>query len=91
MYIHLGENTVINTADIIAIIDLDNTTVSKTTRDFLTRMEKEGKVVNVTEELPRSGVICNKNGKETVYISQISPQTLQKRFVNEKIIYNSIG
>ncbi|MBQ2754249.1 MAG: DUF370 domain-containing protein [Clostridia bacterium] len=91
MYIHLGENTVINTADIVAIIDLDNTTVSKTTRDFLTKMEKEGKVVNVTEELPRSGVICNKNGKETVYISQISPQTLQKRFESEKIIYNSIG
>ncbi len=91
MYIHLGENTVINTADIVAIIDLDNTTVSKTTRDFLTKMEKEGKVVNVTEELPRSGVICNKNGQETVYISQISPQTLQKRFESEKIIYNSIG
>ncbi|MBO7209375.1 MAG: DUF370 domain-containing protein [Clostridia bacterium] len=91
MYIHLGENTVINTGDIVSIIDLDNTTVSKITRDFLTKMEKEGKVVNVTDELPRSAVICNKNGKETVYISQISPQTLQKRFVNEKIIYNSIG
>ena len=91
MYIHLGENTVINTGDIVAIIDLDNTTVSKTTRDFLTKMEKEGRVVNVTEELPRSAVICKSKGTETVYISQISPQTLQKRFDSEKIIYNSIG
>lgn len=91
MYIHLGENTVINTGDIIAIIDLDNTTVSKATREFLTKMEKEGKVVNVTEELPRSAVICKKENKETLYISQISPQTLQKRFISEKIIYNSIG
>lgn len=86
MFIHLGENTVINTNEIVAIIDLDNTTVSKTTRDFLTTMEKQGKVVNVTDELPRSAVICKNKNKETVYISQISPQTLQKRFESGKII-----
>ena len=86
MFIHLGENTVINTNEIVAIIDLDNTTVSKITRDFLTTMEKQGKVVNVTDELPRSAVICKNKNKNTVYISQISPQTLQKRFESGKII-----
>lgn len=85
MFIHLGEDTVINTKEIVTIIDLDNTTVSKITRDYLTQATKEKIVINVSEELPRSAVICEKKGKKTVYISQISPQTLQKRFISGKI------
>ena len=85
MFIHLGENTVINSKDVITIIDLDSTTVSKITRDFLSEATKEKIVINVSEELPRSAVICEKKGKKTVYISQISPQTLQKRLIKGKL------
>lgn len=85
MFIHLGENTVINSKEVITIIDLDSTTTSKITRDFLTQATKEKIVINVSEELPRSAVICEKNGKKTVYISQISPQTLQKRLIKGKL------
>lgn len=80
MYIHLGESTVVNVRDVVAIIDLDHTTVSKSTRDFLTQAEKSGCVVNVSEELPKSAVICMMEGVMRVYISQISPATLQKRY-----------
>ena len=80
MYIHLGESTVVNVRDVVAIIDLDYTTVSKSTRDFLTQAEKSGCVVNVSEELPKSAVICMMEGVMRVYISQISPATLQKRY-----------
>ncbi len=85
MFIHLGENTVINSKEIITIIDLDSTTVSKITRDFLSGATKEKIVVNVSDELPKSAVICEKKGKRTVYISQISPKTLQKRLAKGKI------
>ena len=84
MYIHLGSNTVVNIKDVIAIIDMDKTTISKNTRDFLTYAQKNGMVINVSEELPKSAVICNYKGENRVYISQISPATLQGRYSREK-------
>lgn len=81
MYLHLGQSTVVTTKSIIGIFDMDNTTVMKSTRDYLTKSEKEGEVVNVSYELPKSFVVCtDKNSKnKKVYISQISPATLVKR------------
>ena len=61
------------------IFDMDECTVSKKTRDYLTAAEKRGRVVNVSFELPKSFVVCEKNGKITVYISQLSSKTLIKR------------
>ena len=79
MYLHLGENTAIRTESVVAILDIDNITVNKNGREFLNNAEKHGMVVYITEELPKSAVICEKNGVKTVYISQLSPVTLQKR------------
>ena len=80
MYLHLGQDTVVKTDTVIGIFDLDNATVSKKTRDFLTWAEKDGKFVNVTYKLPKSFIVCNDKGKTKVYISQISSVTLLKRF-----------
>lgn len=79
MYIHLGGDFVVNENNIIGIFDLEKTTVSKTTRDFLSNAEKNKKVVNVSYELPKSFILTNKSNKNKVYISQISPNTLTKR------------
>lgn len=79
MYLHLGENTVVTTKSILGIFDLDTTTISKNTRDYLTKAEKEGNVINVSTELPKSFIVCSENNKTTVYISQISSRTLLKR------------
>ncbi len=61
------------------IFDLENTTISKLTKEFLTQAEKQGRVRNVSYELPKSFVICAWKGKQTVYITQISSATLKKR------------
>ena len=80
MYLHLGQDTVVSSKNIIGIFDLDATTVSKATRDFLAKAEKSGDVFNVSYELPKSFVVCNKKGGgRVVYISQISCSTLLKR------------
>ncbi|MEE0841112.1 MAG: DUF370 domain-containing protein [Acutalibacteraceae bacterium] len=80
MYIHLGQDTVVKKADIIGIFDLDNATVSKRTRDYLTKAEKDGRVINVSYELPKSFIVCqSKNNKQIIYISQLSSATLLKR------------
>ena len=79
MYLHLGQDTVVRTSEVIGIFDLENTSISKITRDFLARAEKSGAVVNVSYELPKSFVLCGKRGSQTVYITQISSATLKKR------------
>ena len=80
MYLHLGHNTVITHDEILGIFDLDNTTVSKKTRDYLAFAEKHGRVKVVSSELPKSFIVCSdKEENITVYLSQISSVTLLKR------------
>jgi len=81
MYLHLGHSTVITYDEIIGIFDLDATTVSKATRDYLSSAEKRGGVVNVSAyDLPKSFIVCNAGGgNKKVYISPISSSTLLKR------------
>ncbi|MBQ5840681.1 MAG: DUF370 domain-containing protein [Clostridia bacterium] len=80
MYLHIGQDVVLRQKDILGVFDMDNTTISRATRDFLTQAEKEGRVDYVTMELPKSFVVCvSENKKDTVYISQLAPSTLRKR------------
>ena len=76
MYLHLGNNYVIPESEIIGIFDMDNTTISKHTRKLLNLAEKSGKVTAVTNDLPKSFVLC-RNG--SVYLCQISPSALAGR------------
>ena len=79
MYLHLGNDVVKKKKKIVAMFDIDACTVSKKTRDFLAAAQKNGEVINVSYELPRSFVVCNDKGKTSVYISQLSTKTLSRR------------
>lgn len=86
MYLHLGRDVSVLQRSIIGIFDFDTATYGKRTRDFLHTAELEGRVVNVSDELPKSAVLCEENGKSTVYISQISSQTLLKRSFSDQYV-----
>ena len=81
MYLHLGQDTVVEKADVIGIFDLDTATVAKATRQYLSAKEKEKQVVTVSFELPRSFTVCAgpAGDNETVYLSPLTPGTLEKR------------
>ena len=80
MYLHLGQDALVKTKEVIGIFDMDNTTVSKGTRKFLTAAEKKGRVVTVTADLPKTFVLCGSSREDCkVYLSQISSHTLRKR------------
>ena len=79
MYLYLGGDVVVKIEDVIGIFDIDTTTVSKISRNYLNNSEKNGRLTYVSYELPKSFVVCSKDNKETVYISQISSATLEKR------------
>ena len=76
MYLHVGADVVVRTADVVTVCDLDNASSSYITRDFLRQAEEEGRLYNVAEDLPKSFVVC-KNG--LVYLSQLNSATLLKR------------
>ncbi len=80
MYLHLGQSVVVPFRDVIGIFDLDNASWSHLTRAFLERAEREGRVVSVTGDLPKSFAVCQRRGKAPmVYLSQLSSATLKGR------------
>ena len=80
MYIHLGGEIEVRKKTIVAIFDLDNTSTSKITKEFLQNATKEKRVINVSkEDLPRSYILTEEKGEQWLYISPISSQTLWKR------------
>ena len=79
MYLHLGQDLVVRASQVVAIFDLENATIAKTTRVFLARAQKAGQVVNVTNDLPKSFVLFEEGGQVRVYITQVSTSTLRKR------------
>ena len=90
MFLHLGKDVVIPKKDIVAIIDMDTSTSSRHTRAFLSEAEKRGEVFVVTDELPRSAVVCAGRGSVEVYICQISSKTLLKRAQSGASVYDSL-
>lgn len=80
MYLHLGSSVVIHQDDILGVFDLDNTTASRITRDFLSRAEREGRVVSAGDGLPKSFLLCrDRQGTTRIYLSQLATATLLRR------------
>ena len=78
MYLSIGNDMAVRDSSVIGIFDLDNTSTSKRTRDFLTQAEKEGEVVPC-DDLPKSYVVTVEYGLERVYLTALSAKTLEKR------------
>ena len=79
MYLHIGQDTVVRLRDIVGIFDIDTSSISPVTREYLKAAQENGRVVNVTGELPKSFVVCAGDEGVRVYISQISSTTLLRR------------
>ena len=75
MYLHLGEDVVVNIKKIIGIFDMDTSTVNKATRDYLSKEEKEKNIIYVSYELPKSFIVT----EDKIYVSSLNTSTLLKR------------
>ena len=80
MYLELGQNMVITDENILGIFDMDNTTVMKSTREYINTAAKKGECVYVSlEELPKSFIVTTKNEEKKIYISPLNTSTIFKR------------
>ena len=77
MYLHLGQDVVVNSDDVIGIFDMENTSTSRFTKEFLRQANKEIKVVTVSYEMPKSYILCGRDGDLTLYISAVEPPVIQ--------------
>ena len=78
MYLSIGNDMAVREKSIIGIFDMDNTSTSKRTRDFLSRAEQEGGVVPC-DDLPKSFVLTAEYGMNRVYLTSLGASTLEKR------------
>lgn len=87
MFLHLGGDVVVNSKTIVAIMDLETSSVSKITREFLKKATQNDNVINInTFELPKSYVICENKGNIKVFVSPISSKTLNRRAESKNIL-----
>ena len=78
MYLSIGNDMAVRDSSILGIFDLDNTSTSRRTRDFLDSAAKEGQVVPC-DDLPKSFVLTSEYGFTRVHLTALSPATLEKR------------
>lgn len=75
MYINFGHGILVRQEEIIGVFDLDKSTVSKHTREFLNKAEKDGRIVAAFDDIPNSVIVTD----DKVYLTHASTQTLKKR------------
>ena len=78
MYLSIGNDMAVRENSLIGIFDLDNTTTSRRTREFLEAAEKEGQVVPC-DELPKDFLLTAEYGLPRVYLTALNVQTLERR------------
>ena len=88
MYLHIGNGVSIKDESIIGIFDLDTATVSKITKDFVNKKEKEGKLEYDYADLPRSFVLLD-GEDDKIVLSRISPAGLKIR-IDDNYSYESL-
>ncbi len=79
MYVNIGGDMAVRDKNIIGIFDLDGCSMSKKTMEYLQDAEKNGALLNVTEDIPKTFLVTEEYGMEKVYFTQLSAATIEKR------------
>ena len=68
MYLSIGNDLAVRESSIIGIFDMDNTSTSKRTREFLSKAEQEGQVIPC-DDLPKSFILTAEYGLNRVHLT----------------------
>ena len=78
MYLSIGNDMAVRDTAVVGIFDLDNTSTSRRTREFLDKAEQQGEVVPC-DDLPKSFILTTEYGFHRVRLTALSAATLEKR------------
>ena len=79
MYVHIGKDVVINSDNIITILDIAALEKKKKIEEVLQNLKISGNIIDVSEGNKKSLIILEKNDKILGYITNISSVTIAKR------------
>lgn len=82
MYLHIGNDVVLSRKSIIGIFDMDIGTDLHAAEVFLNAAQKENRIRTVSDDIPKSYIVCQKNGETLVYLSPLATATLKKRWTD---------
>ena len=75
MYLHIGNNKNIRKRSLIGIFDMEITTQSSVTKEFLREIQKKNMVENISHDLPKSFVVTD----DIVFLSPTAVKSFKKR------------
>ena len=78
MYLSIGNDMAVRDTAIVGIFDMDNTSTSKRTREFLKKAEEQGEVIPC-DDLPKAYVVTAEYGFHRVHLTSLNSATLEKR------------
>lgn len=79
MFLHLGNNMMLDMNKIIAILDLETAADNSPARSLLNKLVKNKKIENIDEEGKEKSLII---AEDILYLSPISSSTLLKRSIS---------
>lgn len=83
MFLHIGKNESIYFKDIIGIFDIESSTLSETTKEFLKERQDSMTLINVSSDIPKSFTLTFDGTESKAYLSGSSSETLMKRIRND--------
>ena len=80
-YLQLEKGESIDKKEIIGVFDLETASMSAATKEFFRRKEEETGVVSVSNDIPKSFIVCEGEFSDRMYLSGISTESIKKRAV----------
>ena len=79
MYVHIGKEVVINSDNIISILDIESLEKKKKLENVLQNLKISDNIIDISDNNRKSLIILEKNNKIIGYMTYISSSTLAKR------------
>lgn len=82
MFGHIGEDYIVNSAELLLIMNYDAFVASEENLSILEELRTEDRMVVINDEYKKSIIILEIDGKLYAIISPVSSGTIAKRFLN---------
>lgn len=82
MFLFLGGETTVTDSEVVGVFNIEECSVSRITADYLNACQKQGRIVNVSVDMPKSFIVTDKK----TYISNVSNDTINRRARSKKIL-----
>ncbi|WPX08850.1 extracellular matrix/biofilm biosynthesis regulator RemA family protein [Anaerocellum danielii] len=89
MFAHIGEDYVINSAELLVIMSWDSFVRSKDNLNILENLKLHDRVVVINDEVKKSIIILEVDGRMYGIISPVSPGTIAKRLLNFNLYFDN--